>query len=118
MCIKIINENSEIPYNIEKPLEEQIVGCKQIVVDYEPFNQEVDKFLQEIQRFANTGIHTDISIKVVHNNYLAGFTAKKNLNRALNDIDLNEIIKLMVLAQLETDKKLKELANIFIGATK
>lgn len=118
MCIKLINSEQEIPYDISKPLEEQIKGCKQIVVNYEPFDKSVDKFLQEIERFAKTGVDAKLSIKVIHNDHLSGSNIKRKIKKATNGVALNEIIKLIVLSQIETDKKLEELANNFVGMVK
>lgn len=118
MCIKLINCTQEIPYDIERPLEDQLEGCRQIVVNYEPFDKQVDKFLQEVQRFAKTGVSVNLNVKVIHNDNIAGFKVKRSLAKATNDITLNEIIKLMVLKQIEADKKLEDLANTFAGMTK
>lgn len=118
MCIKIINHQQEISYDSNKPLEEQINGAEQIVVNYEPFDKSVDKFLQEVERFTKNGIDTKLSIKVIHNDHIFGFKIKQKLKQATSDMTLNEIIKLMVLTQIETDKKLEELSNTFMGMTK
>lgn len=118
MCIKIVNGHQEIPYDIGKPLEDQLSGCEQIVVNYEPFDKSVDKFLQEVDRFAKTGVCAKLSIKVIHNDHVFGFKIKQKLKKSTNDITLNEIIKLMVLAQIEIDKKLEDLANTFASVVK
>jgi len=118
MCIKLVNDKEEKPYDMARPLEEQIQGCQLIVVNYAPFDKSVDCFLSEVERFAKTGIDAKLNIRVVHNDYIVGFKLKQKLNRASNDITLNEIIKLIVLSHVETDKKLEELANTFAGMTK
>lgn len=111
MCVKLVSQSEERAYDIDKPLEEQIKDCQQIVVNYQPFDKSVEKLCQEMQRFAKMGIDTKVSIKVVHNDNVVGFRVKKKLERASSDITLNEIIKLMVLSHHETDKKLEELFN-------
>lgn len=112
MCVKLVNQaHEEIPYDVEKPLEDQIQGCKQIVVNYEPFDKSVSKLVEEMHRFIKSGIDAKFAIKVIHNDSLNGFRVKKELRRATNDITLNEIIKLMVLSHLAVDKKLEDLAN-------
>ena len=121
MCIKIVNDGQEIPYDMFKPLEDQMVGCKQIIVDYEPYapyDKEVDVFLKEVQRFAKTGIDANLNIKVIHNNNLTGFKNKKKIKQATNAIALNDIIKLMVNYHSDADKKLKELASDFKDTVK
>lgn len=115
MCIKIVNASREIPYDASKPLEEQIKGSEQIIVDYEPFDKSMDKFLSEVERFSKTGVDAKLSITVMHNDHIFGFKVKQKLKKANSDITLNEIIKLMVLSHCAADKKLEELANTFNG---
>lgn len=118
MCIKLVNQSEEIPYDCGKPLEDQIQGVELVVVNYIPFDESVDRFLAEVERFAKTGIDAKLNIRVIHNDHIIGFRLKQKLRRASNDITLNEIIKLMVLSHVETDKKLEDLANSFAGMTK
>ena len=115
MCIKIVNDKQEVSYDDSKPLEDQLLGCEQIIVNYEPFDTKIDKFLQEVDRFSRTGISEKLNIKVMHNNHIFGFKVKQKLQQASNKLVLNDIIKLMVLSQLETDRKLEELAHTFNG---
>lgn len=115
MCIKIINAHQEIPYDTSKPLEDQLNGSDQIVINYEPFDNKIDKFLAEVERVVKTGIDTKLVIKVTHNDSVFGFKVKQQLKRATNDIALNEIIKLMVLSHCNIDRKLEDLANTFNG---
>lgn len=115
MCVKIVTDSEEIPYDCSRPLEDQIKGSEQIVVNYEPFDHSVDKLLAEVERFARTGVDARLSIKVIHNDHIFGFKVKQKLARATNDITLNEIIKLMVLTHCSIDRKLEDLANTFAG---
>lgn len=115
MCVKIVNSSQEIPYDCSRPLEEQLSGCEQIVVNYEPFDKAVDKLLSEVERIVKTGVDTKLSIKVIHNDHIFGFKVKQKLKRATNDITLNEIIKLMVLTHCSIDRKLEDLAETFNG---
>ncbi|NJO48120.1 MAG: hypothetical protein HC840_00225 [Leptolyngbyaceae cyanobacterium RM2_2_4] len=116
MCVKLVNAHQEIPYDSSKPLEEQLNGCEQIVVNYEPFDKSVDALIAEVERIARTGIDAKLTIKVVHNDHIFGFKVKQRLKRATNDITLNEIIKLMVLTHCSIDRKLEDLANTFNGS--
>lgn len=115
MCIKIVNASREIPYDASKPLEEQIKGSEQIIVDYEPFDKSMDKFLSEVERFSRTGIDAKLHITVMHNDNIFGFKVKQKLKKAKSDITLNEIIKLMVLSHCAADKKLEDLAQTLNG---
>lgn len=116
MCVKIVKNQQEIPYDLSQPLEVQIKGCDQIIVNYEPFDPQIEKLLSEMDRFSQTGVDAKINIKVVHNNHVFGVKIRKKLKKSTNDITLNEIIKLMALTYAETDKKLEELANCCTGA--
>lgn len=118
MCVKIIREEGELIYNPARPLEEQIKGSQEVVVNYVPFDKSIDRFLEEMQKFAKYGVQSSLSIRVMHNNHLAGFRMKKSIEKALNDITLNEIIKVMVISHVEVDQKLQELASCFEGTRK
>lgn len=115
MCIKIVNAHCEVPYDASKPLEDQIQGFEQIVVNYDPSDRAMDQLLAEVQRMARTGLEANLSIKVIHNNHIFGFRLKQQIARAKHDINLNEIIKLMVLAHCSIDRKLENLAETFNG---
>lgn len=115
MCVKIVNASQEIPYDASRPLEEQITGCEQIVVNYEPFDKNVEALVKEVERIARTGVDTKLIIKVNHNDHIFGFRVKQQLKRATSDITLNEIIKLMVLSHRSIDRQLEDLANTFNG---
>ena len=115
MCIKIIRAEDEIKYDISKPLEEQIVGSKQIVVDYEPNDPSLMKFLCEIERFCQTGVDRTFNIKVKHNNHVMGAKAKSRIAKYSDAMNVNELIKKMALSYAETDKRLEELATICVN---
>lgn len=112
MCIKIIRADDEIKYDISKPLEDQIKGSKQIIVDYEPNDPSLEKFLDEIERFCHTGISRTFNIKVKHNNNVMGAKVNNIIKECAKDLNLNEVIKSLVNSFSETDKKLEEIATI------
>lgn len=115
MCIKILRSKEEFSYDSEKPLEEQIKGSRQIIVNYEPFDPSIDKFLDEVERLCKNGITANLNIKFNHNNNLKGIKIRKEMLKLSRDLDINEIIKIMVIAQAEADKKLEELSGICLG---
>lgn len=115
MCVKIVTAQQEVPYDTSQPLEEQLQGAEQIIVNYEPFDKSVDRLLAEVERITRTGVDVRLSIKVIHNDSIMGFKVKQKLQRATNDITLNEIIKLMVLTHCSIDRKLEDLANSING---
>lgn len=115
MCIKIFTSKEEVSYDSTRPLEEQIQGSKKIVVNYEPYDQSIDKFLDEVERLCKNGITANLNIKFNHNNNLVGAKIGREMARLTKDLDLNEIIKLMVTCQAEADKRLEELSGLCLG---
>lgn len=111
MCVKIVRSKAEVSYDMNTPLEEQLKGCKQIVVNYEPKDPAIDKFLGEVERLCKNGISTKLNIEFNHNNFLLGAKTSKQLAKLAKQLDFNEIIKFMVNSHAESDKKLEEIAN-------
>src|SRR5574343_29622 len=111
MCVKILSNNVERKFNVELPLDEQISKGDQIVIKYEPFDSEIDYLVKEIQRFVNSGIDSDLNIKVEHGNNINGLKINKLISQANRQMRLNDIIRLMVLSQREIDSKLDELVK-------
>lgn len=112
MCVKLVSASDVREYDVDRPLEEQIKDCERIVVNYQPFDTQVDRLLQEMQRFALTGISTNVKIQVIHNDNLLGYKTKKKLQKASNDIDINEIAKLLVLYHHIADKSLESISEL------
>jgi len=112
MCVKIIKCSHEIPYDAERPLEEQIHGSEQIIVNFQPEDPEIKKFLDEVERICQTGVSCNLNILVRTNNMLNGARVKRRAKELESQIMLNDAIKLMALAQAEVDKKLEELSEM------
>jgi hypothetical protein len=111
MCVKIKSINSEAKYNPRVPLELQVSDCDKIVIKYEAKDPDIDKFIGEMERCCKTGINLNIDVDVAHQNDIKGAKAKKQVKRLLKDLNLNEAIKLLVMAHSKTDRKLEEMAN-------
>lgn len=111
MCVKLLKAEKFIEYDYNTPLIDQINGCKEVLVKYQPNDKEVEKFLLEMQKFAKTGFNPNIKIKVEYNDFLHGYKTKKQLTKAMNDISLNEVIKLVTLMQRSIDRTLEEIAQ-------
>lgn len=102
-------------YDMTKPLEPQIAGCEEVVINYEPNDIALDKFLQEMDKCAKTGIDFNFSIKCIHNNYLNGKKTEKIANKIVGDMNVNELMKLLVLNHANTDQKLEDMIKICKG---
>lgn len=96
---------------MNQPLEEQLRGSKQVIVNYEPKDPAIDKFLDEMERMCKKGVSASVNITFNHNNHLSGAKSKKKANTLAEDLDINEVIKLITKAQAETDKKLEEISK-------
>lgn len=115
MSITILTADEQKPYDMSKTLESQLVGCKQIIVDFRLHDPTIEKFLDEIERFANYGIGHKLNIKVIHNDQLLGAKIKRQVKKVESSLAMNELIKLMALTYDITDRKLEELSNFCMG---
>lgn len=111
MCVKLLKDSHQLlEYDCNEPLMDQMSGVSDVFVDYKPNDRGVESFLQEMQHCAKTGQNPNVKVHVEYNSLLNGYKTKKKLIRAMNDINLNEVIKLMALMQCSIDKSLEELA--------
>jgi hypothetical protein len=110
MCVKLIKGDQLINYDSNRPLMEQVYDVKEVVVQYKPKDKSVETFLQEMQKCVKYGVNPGIKVKVEYNDFLKGYKTKKQIIKAMNDITLNEIIKLVALMQHGIDKTLEEIA--------
>lgn len=116
MSIQIIRANQRRKYDTSTPLEEQVENADEVVIDYKPKDSDIEKFLEEMERLCKSGVTCDVSVELVHNNYLRGAKAKKQLERLQKDMKLNEAIKLLVSMYASYDKTLVELSDFCLKA--
>lgn len=114
MCIKIVRLKEESEYDMNTPLEDQLRGSRQVVVNYDPLDSSIDHFLDEVERLCKNGITASMNIKFNHNNNLYGARIKNEMVQLSQDLDLNEFIKMMALIQKMADKKLEEMSALCI----
>lgn len=114
MCVQIMKNNKLEHFCCDTPIEMQILGSSEVIVEYYPEDKEVGKFLQEIEKCSKKGISLHMNVKVNYNGYLDGFKIKKKISKVQRDINVNEVIKLMVLAHSEADKRLEELVSLCV----
>lgn len=112
MCIRIVKLKEETAYDSSRPLEEQIKGSREVLVDYNPTDSSVDHFLSEVERLCKTGVTASLNIKFKHNNNLSGARIGKQMRKIANGLDLNEFIKSIALLQSEADKRLEEMSAL------
>lgn len=112
MCIKIVRNKETVEYDMQLPLEDQIKGSKQIVVDYRPEDPSIEKFMDEIERLLQSGISAHLNIKVLHNNTISGARVKRKTSDIVSGVNFNEVIKLMTLVQSVADTRIDELLSL------
>ena len=118
MCIKIIHSGDEQEFNQFEPLEQQTIGAKEVLVNYDPVDPKIDQFVDEMERFCKTGISCEFDIKVNPNNNLDGFKLRRKLQKIKYQLDVNEAIKKLTTIHAETDKKILEIAEMcMLGET-
>jgi hypothetical protein len=111
MCVKLLKDSQLIEYDCSKPLAEQVKGCSEVLVNYQPNDREVSTFLAEMQQCAKTGVNPNIKVRVEYNDMINGYKTKKQFVKAMNDITLNEVVKLLALMQRSIDRSLEELSE-------
>lgn len=112
MCVKIVRVKETREFDVNVPLEEQLRGSKQVVVNYEPQDLSIERFLSEVERLCKSGISASLNIQFNHNNQLSGVKVQKRLSKLAKDLDINELVKFMVGAQADADKKIEEMLNL------
>jgi hypothetical protein len=115
MCIKIIRNKEECLYDPEIPLEEQVRGAKQVVVNYDPTGSATDTFVAQLERIVKSGINCQMNIKVNANNTLNGYRLERKIEQYSKEIDVNEIIHTLVKGQCQSDKILNEMSELCLG---
>lgn len=108
MCIKIIG-NEEQEFNASQPLENQIDGAKQIIVDYDPNDSRIDSFIGQMELMAKNGVNCTADIKININDYLAGTALKRKIEKLKKDMNVNELIKELAKFHYDTNRKLYEI---------
>lgn len=115
MCVRIIDNGVESKYDSSRPLEEQVCDNKRVVIQYEPKDRDIEKFIGEMERLCKNGVSTNVKVEIHHNNNLKGIKAKKQLKRLEKDLNINEAIKLLVNLQHSTDIALERLSNFCLN---
>ena len=108
MCVEIIGPESKISFKPELPLEEQIVGSKEVLIDCTPDCPKVVKFLSEVEKACKCGKTLNIKLKMLGNN-LNLFNKTRKLNKEIMN---NDIVSKIALLYDRTDRGLEELSNM------
>jgi len=112
MCVKIVRSHEEREFNPSEPLEQQVRGAKQVVINYKPNDAQLEAFMDQIDRIIKNGISCQMNIKVNSNNTLKGYQVERKIEKALQELDVNEAIRLLVTSHSETDKKLEVMEEL------
>lgn len=110
MCVEIFKSEEQHSYKPELPLQEQICGCDEVIIDCtNPKCIKVNKFLDEVEKICKNGQSLPIQLKLADNSNLKLYSKTKKLNKELL---LNDIVRQAVLIHKNTDDKLKELFDM------
>lgn len=112
MCVKIICQNKIKAFDTERPLEQQLDNSARIIVNYEPSDPTIFKFLREMERFSKNRIQCSATITVKDNNFSGGTKVKRQIAKLKNDIAVNELMRLAEICFRTADEKLEKLVQI------
>lgn len=113
MCVKFKKKNKLVDYDMDCPLERQLEGSEEIIVNYKKSKDvEVDRFLNEIEKVAKCGGSKPAKIKVVENDNLPTARVQKRLQKVERHFNANEVIRNLAISHLESDRKLSEISNL------
>jgi cell fate (sporulation/competence/biofilm development) regulator YlbF (YheA/YmcA/DUF963 family) len=112
MCIKIVHSHQEVEFEPTEPLERQVKGARQIIIDYSPDDARIQSFMDQMDRIVKTGVSCQMNIQVKPNNTLNAYRFERKVEKAKKELDLNQAVAMLVKNQSETDQKLCELESI------
>ncbi|HEY5236721.1 MAG TPA: hypothetical protein VIJ14_11125 [Rhabdochlamydiaceae bacterium] len=98
-----------------KPLDDQIVGAKEILIDFDPLDKKIDNFVDKIEEMAQNGTSCQADIKVNPNNHLNGLKLERHMERLKKKLDVNEVVKGLCLFHSSAEQKLNELSEMCVG---
>lgn len=111
MCVKIIG-SQELEFNPSKSLESQVLGAKEIVINYDPSDSKIDSFITQVEKMIKSGISCNVDFKVLANNSLNGIRLERYLEKLKLKLEVNELAKNITISHYNTDRKLSELSKI------
>jgi len=109
MCVELVKSETQVSFKPELPLEEQICGCQEAIIDCEPDCPKVLKFLAEVEKACQYGKSLGIKLSLVDTHNFGLFKKVKDLNQA---IATSDIIHQIVLFHDKADRRLEEIANM------
>ena len=112
MCVKILRNNEEVSFDPDKEFMPQVLGSDRVVVNYKPKDKEVAVFIDCMEQCAKLGINPKLTIHVNYEDQIGGTKTKRKIKKALSDININEVVKLVAMSQQSTDKKLEEISSL------
>lgn len=114
--VTIVRAKESIPFDPSKPLEVQARGAKQVVINYSPTDSNVTRFMEEFERIARSGVGFQVSIKFNSNHSLEGYRAERQVEKIMNDLEINELTKKLVKFHHTAEKQLMEMQDMCMGS--
>ncbi len=114
MCIRIIG-TQEMEFDISSPIEVQLCGAKEILIDFDPLDEKIDYFVDKIEKMAQNGVSCQANIRINVNNHLNGLKLERRMESIKRKLDVNEVVKGLCNFHSSTDRKLCELSEMCLG---
>jgi hypothetical protein len=115
MNVTIVKNNHLFDYDMSQPIEQQLKGSSEVLVNYVEEDEVVHHFLDEVERLSQSAFGYGMKIKVFHNDSINGAKAKKLMSEVSKNLSVNDIIQMMTNIHKETDDKLTEIAKMCSG---
>lgn len=112
MCVKIVRTKEVLEFDPSQPLELQVKGAKQVVVDYHPEDLQIVAFMEQFERIVKSGIGFQMNLKFNSNHTLEGYRLDRKVENLNNELELNDIINQMVALTAHADQRLCELVGM------
>ncbi len=116
MCIRIVRDRDSLKFDMSKPLERQIEGAREIVVNYDPANPKIESFVSGLERMVRSGVGCLAQIRVNANSSSNGLRLERKLESLQKKLLINETVKSLTKFQSDTDNKLCEISRICLGS--
>lgn len=115
MCVRIIGNTYSELFDSSLPIGGQLVDAKEVLIDYNPYNPDIQDFVSKMDIICNFGFSSKVEINFDSNNYLEGLKVEREIESIKRKIEINSVLKEISNLHSITDKKLNELSNFCLG---
>jgi hypothetical protein len=112
MCIKIVTSHDQFEFDPSEPLEYQVKGAREVVIDYSPDDSRIQSFIDQMDRIVKNGVGCQMNIKVNSNNSLKSYQFERQVAEASRNLEVNEAISMLVRNHKDVDKRLENMTQL------